>query len=365
MSNIDCSDMMQKLVLLEEVQQGNLTNIARLAEFNPAQRLPTLNERSAYYAGLAYLQLNDLNSVQIMLNRMTDLNNWERYDLLQQLGAKQGDYQAAFAASQKYHALRAQKDADARKLMLASYQPRLALAQEDTKAAEQARQAEQLAAAEQKADARLQLMFTFLGAGLLVTLILTLYLYRSRQLQQRLQLLSDTDPLTGLLNRRAFLRQTEQLKQLAQRQQFPLSIAVLDLDFFKKINDQHCHQVGDAVLRAFADAATATLRQTDVIGRFDCEEFILATTKQDTNAFAALLQRLQQCLRKSVYQVKVLALASAFLLALPTSGCYYQQCKILLRCKTLSRRSDRPTSSSIAPKEMVGSRFALKICVCS
>ena len=139
MSNIDCSDMMQKLVLLEEVQQGNLTNIARLAEFNPAQRLPTLNERSAYYAGLAYLQLNDLNSVQIMLNRMTDLNNWERYDLLQQLGAKQGDYQAAFAASQKYHALRAQKDADARKLMLASYQPRLALAQEDTKAAEQAR----------------------------------------------------------------------------------------------------------------------------------------------------------------------------------------------------------------------------------
>jgi diguanylate cyclase (GGDEF)-like protein len=295
MNNIGCSDAMQKLVLLEEVQQGNLNNIARLAEFNPAQQLPILNERSAYYAGLAYLHLNDLIAVQKMMDRMTDPDNWARYDLLQQLAAKQGDYEVAFAASQKYHQLRAQKDADARTLMLASYQTRLELAQEDTKAAEQARQAEKLAAAEQKADARLQLIFTVIGAGLLVTLILSLYLVRSRQLQQRLQLLSDTDPLTGLLNRRAFLRQAEQLKQLAQRQQFPLAIALLDLDFFKKINDQYGHQVGDAVLRAFADAATTTLRQTDVIGRFGGEEFILATTEQNTTTFAALLQRLQQC----------------------------------------------------------------------
>lgn len=295
MNNTGCSDSMQKLVLLEEVQQGNLKNVARLAEFSPAQRLPILNERSAYYAGLAYLHLNDLTAVRKMVDRMTDPNNWARYDLLQQLAAKQGDYEVAFAASQKYYQLRAQKDADARALMLASYQTRLELAQEDTKAAEQARQAEKLAAAEQKADARLQLIFTVIGAGLLVTLILSLYLVRSRQLQQRLQLLSDTDPLTGLLNRRAFLRQAEQLKHLAQRQQFQLAIAVLDLDFFKKINDQHGHQVGDAVLRAFADAATATLRQTDVIGRFGGEEFILATTEQDTTAFSALLKRLQQC----------------------------------------------------------------------
>lgn len=293
--NAPCSDVMAKLVLLDEVRQGHLANIARLSEFNPLQQMPTLNERSAYYAGLAYLHLNDIAGAQRMLNRMTNLNNWERFDLLQQIYQKQGNYQQALAASQQYYQLRAQKDADARALMLSSFQTRLDLAQEDTQAAEQARQAEQLAAAEQKAEGRLQLMFTVIGAGLLVTLLLSLYLYRSRQLQHRLQLLSDTDPLTGLLNRRAFLRQAEQLKQLAQRQQFPLAIAVLDLDFFKKINDQHGHQVGDAVLRAFADAATATLRQTDVIGRFGGEEFILATTEQDHAAFAALLQRLQQC----------------------------------------------------------------------
>jgi diguanylate cyclase (GGDEF)-like protein len=263
--------------------------------------MPTLNERSAYYAGLAYLQLNDLAGVQNMLDRMTNTNNWERYDLLQQL-----------AASQKYHELRAQKDADARKLMLASYQTRLELAQEDTKAAEVARQAEQLAAAEQKAQARLYLVLTVIGAGGVVTLVLALYLYRSRQLQQRLQKLSDTDPLTGLLNRRAFLRQAEQLKLLAERQQFPLSLALIDLDFFKQINDQHGHQAGDAVLRAFADAAKATLRQTDVVGRFGGEEFVLLSTQQDSTTFAALLQRLQQSFTRLCLQDREIGFEVSF-----------------------------------------------------
>lgn len=301
-NNVPCADVMDKLVLLEQLQQGDLTNIARLQQFNPAQQMPTLNERSAYYAGLAYLHINDLAAAQQMLNRMTDPNNWERYDLLQQLAAKQGDYQAAFAASQQYHQLRAQKDADARALMLSSYQTRLELAQEDTKAAEQAKQAEQLAAAEQKARARLNLMLTVIAAGGVVTLVLVLYLYRSRRFQQKLQQLSDTDPLTGLLNRRAFMRQAGQLKLLAQRQQFPLSVVLIDLDFFKQINDQHGHQAGDAVLRAFADAAKATLRQTDVVARFGGEEFILMTSQQHADALAALLQRLQQCFQQMCLQ---------------------------------------------------------------
>ncbi|WP_264346751.1 sensor domain-containing diguanylate cyclase [Rheinheimera sp. MM224] len=296
--NLSCSDVMEKLVLLDEIQQGNLSNIARLPQFHSNQQMPRLNERSAYYAGLAYLQLDDLAGAQRMANRMTDPNNWERYDLLQKMYEKQGNYRDAFAASQRFHQLRAEKDANARALMLSSYQTRLEMAQEDTIAAEQAKQAEQLHAAEQKAEARLQLMLTVIAAGVGITLVLTLYLYRSRQLQHKLQQLSDTDPLTGLLNRRAFLRQAEQLKQLAERQQFPLSVALIDLDYFKQINDKYGHQTGDTVLLAFAKAANSTLRQTDLCGRFGGEEFILLTTQQDTTAFAASLQRLQQCFTK-------------------------------------------------------------------
>ncbi len=292
-TNVACSDVMDKLVLLGEVQQGNLANIARLVQFNTTQQMPRLNERSAYYAGLAYLQLNDLPSAKAMLNRITDPDNWERYDLLQQIRKVEGNYQAAFEASQRYQQLRAQKDAEARSLMLSSYQVRLEMAQEETQAAEKAKQAEQLAAAEQKATSRLYMMLTIIGSGVLVTLVLSLYLYRSFRLGQKLQQLSDTDPLTGLLNRRAFIQRAMQLHQLAHRQRFPLSIALLDLDFFKQINDKHGHQAGDAVLAAFANAAKATLRQTDIIGRFGGEEFILATTEQDTLTIAALLQRLQ------------------------------------------------------------------------
>jgi diguanylate cyclase (GGDEF)-like protein len=310
--NLSCSDVMEKLVLLDEIQQGNLSNIARLSEFNSNQQMPSLNERSAYYAGLAYLQLDDLAGAQRMANRMTNTKNWERYDLLQKIYEKQGKYRDAFTASQRFHQLRAEKDADARALMLSSYQTRLEMAQEETIAAEQAKQAEQLHAAEQKSESRLQLMLTVIVAGVGITIVLTLYLYRSRQLQHKLQQLSDTDPLTGLLNRRAFLRHAEQLKQLAERQQFPLFVALIDLDFFKKINDKYGHQAGDSVLRAFAQAANSTLRQTDLCGRFGGEEFILLTTQQDTAAFAASLQRLQQCFTELCVQDNQLGFAVSF-----------------------------------------------------
>jgi diguanylate cyclase (GGDEF)-like protein len=310
--NLPCSDLMEKLVLLDEIQQGNLSNIARLSEFNSNQQMPRLNELSAYYAGLAYLQLDDLVGAQSMANRITDIKSWERYDLLQKIYEKQGNYRDALTASQRFHQLRAEKDADARALMLSSYQTRLEMAQKDTIAAEQAKQAEQLQAAEQKAEARLQLMLTVIAAGFGITVVLTLYLYRSRQLQRKLQQLSDTDPLTGLLNRRAFLRHAEQLKLLAERQQFPLSVALIDLDFFKQINDQYGHQAGDTVLRAFAQAANSTLRQTDLCGRFGGEEFILLTTQQDTAAFTASLQRLQQCFAELCVQDNQLGFAVSF-----------------------------------------------------
>lgn len=293
-NNIACSDVMEKIVWLAEIQQGNFSNVNRLMQFNPVQQIPHLNESSAYYAGLAYLLLGNVSAAQEMADRITEEDNWERQDLLQQIYQKQGHYQAALEASQRYHQLRAAKDAEARSLMLSSFQTRLALAQEETQAAAQEKQAARIAAAEQKAKARLHITLIVISAGVMITLILSLYLLRSRQHRIKLQQLSDTDPLTGLLNRRAFLHQARQMQRLAERQQFPLSVALLDLDFFKAINDKHGHHVGDAVLRAFAQAAKKTLRQTDIIGRFGGEEFILLATEKDPIVFAGLLQRVQR-----------------------------------------------------------------------
>ena len=82
------------------------------------------------------------------------------------------------------------------------------------------------------------------------------------------------DDLTGVFNRRALLAAMEDAKQRADVAGEPLSICVIDLDLFKRYNDEFDHLTGDEVLRAFALAVQQELRATDVFGRYGGEEFI-------------------------------------------------------------------------------------------
>ena len=88
-----------------------------------------------------------------------------------------------------------------------------------------------------------------------------------------LEALSRIDPLTGLLNRRVLEEGLTRELALARRYGHPVSLAMLDLDHFKAVNDTYGHQGGDQVLRAFAQVAKATLRDTDTVYRFGGEEF--------------------------------------------------------------------------------------------
>ncbi|GGY44440.1 hypothetical protein GCM10011297_16750 [Bacterioplanes sanyensis] len=96
-----------------------------------------------------------------------------------------------------------------------------------------------------------------------------------KQLEQRLLALASHDDLTGLLNRRAGYDQFEQQLQLAGRYHTPLSVALLDIDHFKRINDQYGHQQGDQVLQRVAELLTSRLRRTDILMRWGGEEFLL------------------------------------------------------------------------------------------
>ena len=82
-----------------------------------------------------------------------------------------------------------------------------------------------------------------------------------------------TDPLTGLLNRRAFLQDAEALMQQQIARDRPIAVLLIDLDHFKSINDRFGHAVGDKVLQVFAKTARTNLRQTDLVGRLGGEEF--------------------------------------------------------------------------------------------
>lgn len=92
---------------------------------------------------------------------------------------------------------------------------------------------------------------------------------------EQIRLLATLDELTGLTNRRHMveLMQDEQLRQ--QRSGSTMSLVLLDLDHFKRVNDDYGHKAGDTVLRAFADSVRLGLRSSDVLARWGGEEFLL------------------------------------------------------------------------------------------
>jgi diguanylate cyclase (GGDEF)-like protein len=97
-------------------------------------------------------------------------------------------------------------------------------------------------------------------------------LYR---LQAELRQQSRTDPLTGCLNRRAALERLEAEAARARREGQPLTVAVLDVDHFKHVNDGHGHAAGDAVLRELVRRLGGALRASDSFGRLGGEEFLV------------------------------------------------------------------------------------------
>jgi diguanylate cyclase (GGDEF)-like protein len=109
----------------------------------------------------------------------------------------------------------------------------------------------------------------------------------------RINHLAAHDDLTGLVNRRRMTELLAMERERCERSGRPLVLALLDLDLFKRVNDQHGHAVGDAVLCAFAQSAVKNLRSTDVLARWGGEEFLLLLPETDAAGAALLLERLR------------------------------------------------------------------------
>jgi len=104
--------------------------------------------------------------------------------------------------------------------------------------------------------------------------------------------LADMDPLTPLLNRRAFLRELHRVVTFAQRYGGPASLIYFDLDGFKAVNDRFGHAAGDLALKAVADRLTANVRESDVVGRLGGDEFGVILVQADLGAALAKAQAL-------------------------------------------------------------------------
>lgn len=112
--------------------------------------------------------------------------------------------------------------------------------------------------------------------------LITVLLSRIKTALDLEQEMADTDGLTGLLNGRAFREAVTRILDLCRRIRRPITLAYIDLDNFKKVNDTFGHTEGDLVLKVIGKAIPASLRSTDIIGRLGGDEF--AIILPDTNA---------------------------------------------------------------------------------
>jgi len=118
---------------------------------------------------------------------------------------------------------------------------------------------------------------------------------------KRLEELATTDGLTGLLNKRTATEVARQKLRSAQRFRKSLGVLMCDLDHFKLVNDNYGHDVGDQVIRGFAEVLRRTKRETDTVGRIGGEEFVVVCEETDVDGAELLAQRIRAELGRATF----------------------------------------------------------------
>ncbi len=118
-----------------------------------------------------------------------------------------------------------------------------------------------------------------------------------------LKKLAVSDPLTGLYNRRFFDMRLSEEVRLASRHGLPLSVLMLDVDYFKPINDNHGHQVGDRVLMELGRVVPRSLRQSDCMARYGGEEFVILLPLTDLEGAVAKAEEVRLAVKELSFNV--------------------------------------------------------------
>lgn len=116
-----------------------------------------------------------------------------------------------------------------------------------------------------------------------------------------LEKLATTDPMTGILNRRSFFDISEKLLKLSLRNKSTFSIVLLDIDFFKKVNDTYGHLAGDEIIKYLVKMVKKEMRESDVFSRFGGEEFIILLPETDEKGASILAEKLRKNMDDNPY----------------------------------------------------------------
>jgi diguanylate cyclase (GGDEF)-like protein len=218
------------------------------------------------------------------------------YAEMAELHAAAGEWRKAYEASVAYRNAQAQLDRRAREEQTSRLRVQFDTAKKEQEnralLIENAHRGEALRSAERMRT--LQRLTIMLGAALL--LLLGMMALQQLQKGHRLRLLAMTDDLTGLPNRRGILDALERGLSAHREDGRPLSVAVFDIDHFKRINDAHGHHGGDRVLEAIAAVARARTPEGASVGRLGGEEFLMVLPGMD----AAAARQVAEALREAV-----------------------------------------------------------------
>ena len=141
----------------------------------------------------------------------------------------------------------------------------------------------------------------------------------------RLEEMATTDPLTGVYNRRHFMTLIEQQMAMAKRYGLHTGILLMDIDHFKKVNDEYGHLAGDHVLCEIVNMIVRQLRKNDVIARYGGEEFVIFSVEKDVTGLLSFAERLRKTIENTpiMFENEKIAVTASFGATLAAPGHSY------------------------------------------
>lgn len=260
----------------EEAEAVLSAGLARASSAGERQSLPLLRAeqgRVAFARGCHATAIELLEEALVLageMNRPSDAR--EVYSYLAEAAEAAGDFATALRHHKEYHWLSQSLQASAADRRLAVSLASLSVEKAQVQARRASQEAQALAEANIQNEALLQQL---------------------RAQAHQLTSLVESDPLTGLYNRRFLDRRLTDLLALARRDGTPLSVAVLDLDNFKSINDRFSHETGDFVLQVASRLLSERLRPGDVLVRYGGEEFVLVLPGLSAGEAGHICERLR------------------------------------------------------------------------
>jgi diguanylate cyclase (GGDEF)-like protein len=261
-------------ILIESGDVQGATSIVNALQMNPTDTLNELQGEAEYIRVLYSIEKGKGNFDLALLHHET-LLSLEMQDL------------------------KAQREVDRRRMEL---EFEVGLAFERANALEKEKSLKGLLLSQQISEERNGLIVIFIIV--LAAVVIGVFTFMEHKSKKRMKTLAMTDPLTGAPNRRAIEGFAKVSLRYSGDENQSVAVSIIDLDDFKKINDQYGHDVGDQVLQQFAKLTKSVIRQGDQIGRHGGEEFMLVMPGATIEDVAAVFIRIQEAITSCEVEIE-------------------------------------------------------------